>query len=70
LRQDEAASEADVVRHGKDEEVARQIDEQGGVKEDVDDGVGEKDPIDGSGETFVATSTEEPEKATLKSDQD
>ncbi len=70
MRQDEAASEADVVRHGKDEEVARQIDEQGGVKDDVDDGVGEKDPIDGSGQAFIATSTEEPEKAALKSDQD
>jgi hypothetical protein len=66
VRQDDAASEADVVDHGKDEEVARHVDEQDRVEDDVDDDVGEKDVIDGSAEAFASTIVEEMEEAKLK----
>ena len=66
LRQDDAADQADVVGHGKDEEVEGEVDEEDGVEEAVDDGVRAEDAVDGCAGALSSAPIEDPENANLR----
>jgi len=65
LRQDDASNQADVVGHGKDEEVEGEVDEEDGVEDAVDDGVRAEDAVDGCARALPSSPIEDSKNSNL-----